>query len=475
MSTRLWRKLKIKNRAKYIGSKEFYIMTLSVMIPIMIQNGITNFVSLLDNIMVGVTGTDQMSGIAIVNQLIFVFNLCIFGGMSGAGIFTAQFYGKGDNDGVKYTFRFKMYIAVILTAVGLLVLSCKGDSLIRLYLHRDGGTGDIEATFRYARQYLNVIMIGLLPFAIGQAYAETLRETGETVVPMEAGIAAVIVKLTGNYILIYGKFGAPELGVVGAAVATVISRFVEVAIIVIWTHTHTQKSRFITGVYRSMRIPRELVWQIICRGAPLLVNETLWAAGMAALMQNYSQRGLSVIAALNISSTISNLFNIIFISMGSSIAIILGQQLGAGRTDTAKDYSVKLITFSILCCVVSGAVMAVLAPLFPRIYNTSESVRNIACGLIRIAAYCMPMYAFQNACYFTLRSGGRTFITFLFDSVFVWVFSIPLAYVLIHYTAMPILQLYTCCQLIELVKCVIGYVLVKKGIWIRNITAVQQG
>ncbi len=449
-------------------------MTLSIMIPIMVQNGITNFVSLLDNIMVGLVGTDQMSGIAIVNQLIFVFNLCIFGGMSGAGIFTAQFYGKGDEDGVRYTFRFKMYIALILTVIGLCVLGFKGDDLIRLYLHKDGGTGDVAATFRYARQYINVIMIGLFPFAIGQAYAETLRETGETVLPMEAGIAAVIVNLIGNYILIYGKFGAPELGVVGAAIATVISRFVELAIIVIWTHTHPQKSPFIAGVYKSLRIPRELIWHIIRRGAPLLVNETLWAAGMAVLMQNYSLRGLSVIAALNISSTISNLFNIIFISMGNSIAIILGQQLGAGKTDTAKDYSVKLITFSILCCVVSGALMVVLAPLFPRIYNTTDGVRDLACGLIRIAACFMPMYAFQNACYFTLRSGGRTFITFLFDSVFVWVFSIPLAYVLIHCTSMPILPLYICCQLIEMVKCVIGYVLVKKGIWIRNITVTGQ-
>lgn len=450
------------------------MMTLSVMVPIMIQNGITNFVNLLDNIMVGIIGTEQMSGIAIVNQLIFVFNLCIFGGMSGAGIFTAQFYGKGDEEGVRYTFRFKIYIALAITMIGIMVFGFAGDDLIRLFLHQSGEAGDIDATFRYASQYIDVLLIGLLPFAISQAYAETLRETGETVLPMKAGIAAVLVNLIGNYIFIYGKFGAPRLGVIGAAAATVASRFVELLIIVVWTHTHKEKNGFIRHAYSSMRIPGALTWKIICKGTPLLLNETMWSAGMTVLMQLYSFRGLSVIAALNISSTISNLFNIIFIAMGNSIAIILGQKLGAGKTEEAREYSVKLITFSVLCCLASGALMALIAPLFPQIYNTTDEVKRLACSLIRIAAYCMPMYAFQNSCYFTLRSGGRTFITFLFDSVFVWTASIPLAYVLIHFTSMPITPLYVCCQMIELIKCLIGFILVKRGIWIRNITVTSE-
>ena len=454
---------------KLIGTKDFYRHLLIIAIPIMIQNGITNFVGMLDNIMVGQVGTNQMSGVAIVNQLLFVYNLCIFGGISGAGIFAAQFYGKGDHKGVRECFRFKLIIVAVLTLLGILTFVVAGPSLIQLYLHEDGSGTSSAQTLLYAKQYMTVMLFDMLPFAISQAYAGTLRETDETVLPMKAGIAAVLVNLVFNYILIYGKFGAPALGVVGAAVATVMSRFVEMGIIIIWTHTHKEKNRFIEDAYKHFEIPAELMKRMTIKGLPLLANETLWAAGQAVMMQNYSIRGLTVIAAMNISSTISNVFNIVFIAMGSAIAILIGQELGAEKTGVMED-AYKMTFFAVICCMISGALMLCVAPFFPNIYNTDHEVRSLATSFIMISACCMPMYAFENATYFTLRSGGKTFITFLFDSCFVWVFSIPLAYVLVHYTDMPITVLFLCCQMIELMKCLIGYVLVRKGIWINNIT-----
>ena len=454
---------------KLIGTKDFYRHLLMIAIPIMIQNGITNFVGMLDNIMVGQVGTNQMSGVAIVNQLLFVYNLCIFGGISGAGIFAAQFYGKGDHKGVRECFRFKLIIVAVLTLLGILTFVVAGPSLIQLYLHEDGSGTSSAQTLLYAKQYMTVMLFDMLPFAISQAYAGTLRETDETVLPMKAGIAAVLVNLVFNYILIYGKFGAPALGVVGAAIATVMSRFVEMGIIVIWTHTHKEKNRFIEDAYKHFEIPAELMKRMTIKGLPLLANETLWAAGQAVMMQNYSIRGLTVIAAMNISSTISNVFNIVFIAMGSAIAILIGQELGAEKTGVMED-AYKMTFFAVICCMISGALMLCVAPFFPDIYNTDHEVRSLATSFIMISACCMPMYAFENATYFTLRSGGKTFITFLFDSCFVWVFSIPLAFVLVHYTDMPITFLFLCCQMIELIKCLIGYALVKKGIWINNIT-----
>ena len=454
---------------KLIGTKDFYRHLLMIAIPIMIQNGITNFVGMLDNIMVGQVGTNQMSGVAIVNQLLFVYNLCIFGGISGAGIFAAQFYGKGDHKGVRECFRFKLIIVAVLTLLGILTFVVAGPSLIQLYLHEDGSGTSSAQTLLYAKQYMTVMLFDMLPFAISQAYAGTLRETDETVLPMKAGIAAVLVNLVFNYILIYGKFGAPALGVVGAAIATVMSRFVEMGIIVIWTHTHKEKNRFIEDAYKHFEIPAELMKRMTIKGLPLLANETLWAAGQAVMLQNYSIRGLTVIAAMNISSTISNVFNIVFIAMGSAIAILIGQELGAEKKEVRED-AYKMTFFAVICCMMSGALMLCVAPFFPDIYNTDHEVRSLATSFIMISACCMPMYAFENATYFTLRSGGKTFITFLFDSCFVWVFSIPLAYVLVHYTDMPITVLFLCCQMIELMKCLIGYVLVRKGIWINNIT-----
>ena len=458
-----------------IGDKRFYANVLKVAVPIMIQNGISNFVSLLDNIMIGQVGTEQMSGIAIVNQLMFVFYLGIFGALSAAGIFSAQFYGKGDHEGVRHAMRFKLYVSVVLVVLGIVAFLRYGDQLILLYLHDEGGTTQsLDAALRYGREYLAVMLIGLMPFGIEEAYASTLRECGETRLPMLAGIIAVFVNLGFNYLLIFGKFGFPVLGVTGAAIATVISRYIQLLVVVAWTHLHTRRVPFAKGLYAGCTIPKALVGRIAVKGLPLMMNEIFWAAGMAVLNQCYSLRGLDAIAGLNIASTITNLFNIVFIAMGSAISIMVGQLLGAGKMEEAKDTDAKLIAFSVFSCFGIGAILMLLAPLFPLFYNTTEQVRALATGFIRVGAACMPIYAFMHASYFTLRSGGKTLITFCFDSVFLWVVSTPLAFVLSRYTALPILTLYLCVQLIDLIKCVIGFILVKKGVWLQNIVAQEQ-
>ncbi len=454
---------------KLIGDRKFYMMLLRIAFPIMIQNGITNFVALLDNIMIGAVGTDQMSGVSIINQLIFVFNLCIFGAISGAGIFGAQFYGQGNHEGVKHSFRFKLVISTVITVLGITVFILFGEKLASFYMHEGGKTGNIAATMGYSMDYLKIMLIGLFPFAVEQCYSGTLRETNETVVPMKAGMAAVIINLILNYILIYGKLGAPMLGVKGAAIATVIARIVECSIIVTWTHRHKEKNNFIVCAYRNFTIPVSLVKKIIIKGTPLLLNECLWAAGMAMLTQSYSVRGLSVVAALNISSTIGNLFNIMFIAVGSAVAIIVGQHLGAGKFDEAIDAAGKIIFATFVGNVIIGCVLFILAPLFPMIYNTSEEVRNLAAGFIRVIACMMPVQAVLHSTYFTIRSGGKTFITFLFDSTYVWVVSIPLAFVLSRYTLLGIVTVYLICQMVDLIKLGIGMIMLKKGIWLSNI------
>lgn len=444
-------------------------MALTIAVPIMVQNGITNFVSMLDNIMVGRIGTEQMSGVAIVNQLLFVFNISIFGAVSGAGIFSAQFWGCGKQEGVQHTFRFKWIVSVLLVLLAGVLFFVAGEDFIMLYLHGEENEAQILETLGYAKEYLRVMFWGLLPFGICQVYTSTLRECGETMLPMKAGIAAVAVNMSLNYVLIFGKLGMPQLGVSGAAIATVVSRYVETAVVIFWTHTHKEKQPYIEGVYKKFYIPRNLTGKILAKGTPLMLNEILWSVGMAVLMQCYSVRGLDAVAGLNISSTISNVFNVVYIAMGSAVSIIVGQLLGAGKMEEAKETDTKLIFFSVMSCFVLGGLLVAVAPLFPMLYNTTEEVRALAASFIRIVAFCMPVCAFVHCAYFTLRSGGRTMVTFLFDSVFVWVVSIPFAFVLSRFTNLPVVPLYFVCQSLEAIKCIIGFILIKKGIWIQNI------
>ena len=243
----------------------------------------------------------------------------------------------------------------------------------------------------------------------------------------------------------------------GAAIATVLSRFVELAIVVIGTHTNTDRYRFARGVYRSLRVPGALVRQITVKGMPLLINESLWSMGMTTLVQCYSIRGLDVVAAMNISSTVSNLFAVAILSMGSATAIIVGQSLGANDMARAKDQAWKLIAFSLFLSLMTLLVMLAVAPLIPRVYQTSEAVRQLATRFLWIYAFCLPLISFCNSSYFILRSGGKTLITFLFDSGYTWAISVPLA------------TIYLLVQLADIIKCAFGYVLVRKGVWMHNI------
>ncbi len=453
----------------YIGDRAFYRRLFAVMVPILVQQLITNFVSLLDNVMVGQVGTEPMSGVAIVNQLLFVYNLCIFGGLAGAGIFTAQYYGKGDWEGLRDTVRAKLWFALLAVGVCLTVFLLFGEKLIALFLHQGEEDLDLEATLGYAKEYLAVMLIQTAPFALMQVYSSTLRETGETLLPMRAGIAAVLVNLVFNYILIFGKLGLPALGVVGAAMATVLSRFVELSIVLTWTHRHREKNPFVTGLYRSLRVPGKLLRQILVLGTPLLLNEFLWSGGMTVLNQCYSLRGLEVVSAFNISSTVGSLFFCAFIASGNAISIMIGQLLGAGELERAVDEDRKLIAFSLTLSVAVGLMMALTAPLVPQAYNTTDTVKALAEKLLLVYAAMMPLFSYTNSCYFTLRSGGKTIITFVFDSLFVWVVSIPVAFALSHWTRMNIVTMYLIVELLNVIKCVIGFILVRNRRWVVNL------
>ena len=428
-----------------IGDRTFYRHVAVVVLPIIVQNTLSNVVSLLDNVMVGQVGTLPMSAVAIINQLLFVFNLCIWGALAGAGIFGAQYYGQGNMEGVRQTLRMKLLIAVGLLVIAFGVLLGAGRPLIELYISADT-----------------------------QAYASTLRESGQTTLPMRASMIAMGINFVFNSLLIFGLFGFPALGVVGAGIATSLSRFVEFVIVVSGAHRSAERYPFMEGVFRNFHIDGNLARQVAIKGFPLLLNECLWSMSQAMLLQCYSVRGIQAIAAMNITSTITQIFNEVFLSLGNATAILVGQELGASRMTGARRTAWRMITLSVSSCAVMGTLLALFSPLIPHIYNTEPAIRELASSVIRTAALCMPLFAFANAAYFTLRSGGKTLITFFFDSCYTWLINFPIAFVLSRYTALPLPIVYLFVNGVDLLKCIIGFILVKKGVWVNNIVASSQ-
>lgn len=454
---------------RWIGDKQFYKAVLALALPLVVQQAITSFVSLLDNVMVGGLSTESISAVAVVNQIITVFNLSLFGGLSGASIFGAQFFGKGDTQGMRETFRFKMILGVVLTIICIGLLAVCGETFIGLFLQGESDVGSTALALNEGMSYLGVMLWGLFPFMVVQAYVSSLRETGETVAPMIASVIAILVNLVLNYVLIFGHFGFPRMGVTGAAVATVISRYVEMVYVLVHAHRHQDKYAFLQGAYKSLHMEDSLLKKIVITGSPLMLNEVLWSLGMTFINQSYSSRGLAAVAAVNITSTAWNLFCVVMFAMGSAVAIMVGQKLGVGDKEGARDIDRKLVFLTVVMHIIMGGLLVLASGLIPQMYNVEESVRETTRQLLIVAGLSLPIHAFVHVVYFTIRSGGKTVITFLFDCVYTWLVPVALAYVLCTYTAMPIVEVYFCIQFIDIIKVIIGALMLRSDFWANNV------
>lgn len=455
--------------SKLIGDRKFYRYVLALMIPIFIQNGITNFVNMLDNVMVGRLGNAPMSGVAIANQLIFIYNLCIFGAVAGAGIFGAQFFGRKDFNNFRSTLRFKIVFIAFVTFVGAFILLMFGGDITKLFLKGKGDPADAEIMLECSLIYIKIMVIGFIPHAIAQCYSSAQREAGKTLEPMIAGIIAVVINLTFNYVLIFGHFGFPRLGVRGAAIATVLSRFAEMAYLVMKTHLGRESRPIFKGTYKHFKIPAGLSKEILKKSFPLMLNETLWALSFTLLAQSFSLRGLDVVAANNICNTFWEVFSVAFLAVGSTVAIVVGQLLGAGEHKKALEDAYKLIFFSFVVSFAVGTIFALCARYIPLLYNTTSTVRDMAFRLMLIDAFLMPFDGVVHAAYFTMRSGGKVYITFAFDSGFAMLVVFPIAYILAHFTPLSIYWIFFLSKGAVILKCIAGILLVKSRTWINTL------
>ena len=457
---------------KLFGDKAFYKKVIAVSLPIMLQQGISSFVNILDTLMIGNYDTNAMSGLSIANQLFFIVNILTIGAMATAGIYLTQYFGSQNQKGMRNCFRLKLWLGLGIMVLASLIFLFFGESLINTFLTNPESIEEKNAILGYAKTYLLLLIFTLVPFTISQAYSSSLRETGETIKPMIAGALGVAVNVILNLWLIFGGLGIPALGVVGAGIATIIARFVEMIFLIIVTHCNKSKYTFIQGAYKSVKVPTNLIKNVLIKGAPLIINEFMWSLGMTVLLNLYSVRGTTVLSAFSISNTVTNLFYIVFGAMATATSVMVGQQLGAGKLENAVDNDRKLIIFSLIVCAIFGMILACIAPFVPHLYSDATvEARELSTKFMLVIAGCMVIFAFNSECFYTLRAGGVTFVTFLFDSLFIWVVAITSCYFLIHYTNLNIVLIYFIVQILELIKSVIGFALIKSKIWVKNLVS----
>lgn len=456
--------------SKLFGSKKFYKSLCLIVIPIVLQQFITQFVSLLDNLMIGQVGDSEMTGVSLANQLLFIFNLSVFGCMAGASIFASQYFGSKNKEGYHETIRFKWLMGIFVFISFTLIFIFFNKELISGFITaNEGDSTNPEIVFESGRKYLLIMIIGNLPFVIKEVYATSLREMKETFFPMLSGVIAIFVNLIFNYLLIFGKFGLPELGITGAAIATVLSRFVEMILVIVYTHLKKEKFSFFTGVYNKIFVKWKTFKTFLPISVLLLINEILWSLGLTLILKSYSIRGLDIVASLNISNTITNVFITIGTSLGNATGIIIGNLLGANKIEEAKAGSLHILTFSVLVTMIFSLIMIGCAFFVPNLYNASINIKHTARDLILIGAIFLPIQSLNTCCYFTLRAGGKVILTMLFDCVFVCCVRFPIAFVLSKYTNIDIRLVYTATYIVEILKSFVGFILVNKGFWLKSL------
>ena len=443
-----------------IGDKSFYKKLIMVSLPIVVQQLITSSLQLVDNIMVGSLGDIALGSVSSVNQLYFIVILVIFGAVGGAGVFSAQYFGAKQFEKLKQTFRFKVIIALLIALIAFIVLTIFGEKLIGIFTEN-------PITIRDGLKYLNIVKWSAFPWAVSVAISSTFRETGITKPLLRISIVAILTNTFINYLLIFGSLGFPKLGVEGAAIATLIARFIEFGLLILLLYKRGECFR--SSLKDLFKIERFVLKAIIIMAIPLMLNEVLWSTGQTVFFEAYSTRGDASLSAVSATSAISQLVFVIFGGISTGIAVMVGNTLGENKLQLAKENSKKLIFASIVFSVFMGMILFGLSFFILGIYDISEEAIQIAKFNIRVNALIIPVIAFNFSMYFTIRSGGDTKSTFVMDSGYMWVVQVPTVFLLSRLTDLPTITLFLIVQLLEIPKMGFALSRYKKGHWIKNL------
>jgi len=448
---------------RFFGNKAFYKSIFLITLPLVLQQILINVVNLADNVMVGQLRQEEMNGVYIASQIMFVCTLGLFGSIEGSSIFFAQYFGGKDEAHMRFVFKFKCVAALIIAFLFFFVLTIFIEPLAGLFT-------DLESEINVCKEYIGILKYSLFFFALSNVLASSFREVKRTSIPMWSSALALLVNISLNYVLIFGHFGFNELRVEGAAIATLIARIFEFAFLLIITLV--LRMNYLNNLFRGEYLEKGLTTRLIKCSIPLFLNELLWSTGQMIISIALCSRGKDARNALSIATTINNLFYIGALSLGNAIAIVIGNTLGAGEIEKAKVESRQLIMLCFIIGIVFGVALIIFAPLITYAYNVSEEVRLLAINAMRIYGALMWLFAINVSCFFVIRAGGNTKIVLAFDSLFGWLVQVPFALIFAFLTDVSFEWLFFIVYVVELIKLVSGLFIVHRNKWAKNIVAV---
>lgn len=442
--------------------KEFYLRLLMFALPIMLQNLLVNSVSFIDTAMIGSVGQVALAAVGLANQMFFLISLFFFGVASGAAIFVAQYWGAQDRESMYKVIGIALTISIGGALLSSLVSYLFPATIMRIF------TDDL-AVIERGKEYLETVAISYLFTAIVMVFSTALRSTGNSKTPLYTSFIAMSVNIVLNYLLILGKFGFPRMEVRGAALATTIARFVEVVLLLLFVYG--RKSVVAAPLKKLFSFNRTLLKVYIATSLPVIFNEILWSLGMTAYKIAYSKMGIDVIASVNVTEAIQNLFFVVLMGASNATAILIGNRIGENKVELASSYAKRLIITGLISGIVLGFFIVVLAPILPVPFSLEPHLNRMATLSLVARGILMPINAINMIVIVgVLRSGGDTRFSMFAELVAVWLIGVPCAFIGALYFKMPIYYLYLFVGLEEIFKLVVGLFRVKSGKWINRLT-----
>lgn len=402
------------------GDGTFYKTFFKLAIPVTIQYFVTASLNLVDNIMVGQLGAVELASVGLANQVYFLLLLFLLGVSGGASVFTAQFWGKRDLKSIHRVLGLSLIISGAAALIFFVISVFNSHAILRLF-------SDDQPVIHLGAQYLRITSISYVMTAITACYSAVLRSSGEVKLPMRVNVIAIITNTVFNYILIFGNFGAPKLGVAGAAIATLIARLIETTILLTasYRHEYVVNSKFT----EMFIIPADLVKRFVNTTSGVVVKDFIWAFGMVLYMIVYAKMGTDVVASINIVSTVRQLMTVLFNGIASACLVMVGNKIGAEDYSTAFSYSKRFLLLTTMVSIVMAILTVLGSSFILSPYNISPAVFKQARAILCILALYMPITVIDMvAIVGVFRSGGDVTFCLVMDLVAVYFIGLPLGF-----------------------------------------------
>jgi len=448
---------------KILGNRDFLKSILVIAIPIALQNLIISSLNMIDTLMISELGKSSIAAVGLANQLFFFYSLILFGINSGSSIFISQYWGKKDKDNIKRI----LGVAVVLTTfTGLLftIVALFFPEIIMKFFIKE------ELVIKLGSDYLRIVSLSYIITGISFSYSIASRSVGHAKMPMIVSFISFITNAVFNYILIFGHFGFPKLGVKGAAYGTLIARIVEILFILYFVYKEIDP--LAANIKELTSWPKGYLKRFFKTTYPVVINEALWALGQVMYSVAYARIGEEATAAVQVAATIQNLFFVLVRGLANACTVIVGNKIGEGKEEESYEYAIQFLAMSVISGLVLGVILFLTPDLTLKLFrNLDFDVYNLSRNLLMVMGLFYFIRTFNATLIVgVLRGGGDTSFSMYLEMGSVWLVGVPLAFLGALIFKFPVYLVFVLVSLEEVVKAAIGLPRVKSKKWIKNVT-----